>query len=99
MFLLFIKYNKRKQPRTCIPNEDGVQDVALMILSNQPPVVQDDQDPVVQDDLALVVLEDLPPVVLEEVDGDIAISTPKKYVKFCASKLTPNKKDNLMSFM
>jgi hypothetical protein len=83
---LFIKCNKRK-PRTRLPNEEGVQVVALVVEQEKAPQVVEENALVIVGEEVLVVAEQLPPVVVQEEH-----MTPIKYVKrVVLKKLTPKK--------
>jgi hypothetical protein len=93
MVFLFIKCSKKK-PRTTFINEDGVQEVAPMMVEEEAPVVVQEATPMVTEEVALVVVEEVAPMAIQE-EPRTAISTPTKIAKHAVlKKLTPKKKMN-----
>jgi hypothetical protein len=109
MVFLFIKCSKKK-PRTAFCNEDGVQEmapmvvqeVALMVVEEEAPMVVQEVAPMVAEEVAPVVVQEVAPMVVEEVasmgvqeEPRTAIWTPTKIAKHVIlKKLTPKKKMN-----
>jgi hypothetical protein len=109
MVFLFIKCSKKK-PKVAFRNEDGVQEVAPMVIQEVTLMVVEEEAPVVVQEVASMVIEEVAPVAVQEVapmvveevalmavqeEPRTAISTPTKIANHAVlKKLIPKKKMN-----